>query len=119
MPSWIKPGATTDAATAYAAVVGMPMPRMIAMIIANTSASSWLLPAIPRIIDEKRPPTPVSPITPTIKPAHAQTAINWIVPCAPAASASVIRRGPIRVSLWIQLTTSAASRPSVPARITE
>ncbi len=63
--------------------------------MAKNSASSWLTPARPSSSEEKRAPTPVSEMTPTIRPAQAQTAMIWIDMVPASCNALRIARGPI------------------------
>ncbi len=119
----MSPGATTEATMAYAAVVGIPMPRMSEMNMEKTRARSCpsmnVTPfAMPRSSEENRAPTPVSAMTPTMTPAQAHTATIWIDMMPAIDSAFATPSGPIRFA-DSQETTTAASVASVPARITE
>ena len=59
-------------------MVGIPIPSRMEMNMAKISASNWLVAATSSNSTEKRAPTPVSEITPTITPAAAHTTIIWI-----------------------------------------
>ncbi len=119
IPKRTKPGATTEAATAYAAVVGIPMPNTIQMSMAKSSANSWFCWAVASSSAEKRPPTPVSEIIPTTIPAHAHTAVRPIALRMPTYIASAMRLSPMRLSLVNQLTTMLLKSASVPALVIE
>ena len=72
------------------------MPSRIAMHMAKTSASNCDASARPSSRLEKRAPTPVKEITPTIMPAQAHTAMIWIDMAPASSNAFKIARHPIR-----------------------
>ncbi len=94
-------------------MVGIPIPSTNAISIAKHNAKNWLSPAIASTIAEKRPPRPVRPSTPTMIPAHAQTATSWMDCLAPSSSASseswIV---PLRAANACMIPLRAAPKPS-------
>ena len=66
------------------------------MHMAKNSASSCEVSAMPSSSTEKRAPTPVSDMTPTMMPAQAHTAMIWIDMKPASWKALAMARGPIR-----------------------
>ena len=96
----------------------MPIPSRMAIHMAKNRARNWLASASPKSTEEKRAPTPVRLMTPTMIPAQAQTAMIWIDMIPARSKALTMLRSPMRKGVNHD-TTAAAAVASVPARMIE
>ena len=118
MFSFARAGAAMVAVMIYAGIEGRPMPRIIQVIMVNTSVKRMLV--LPReiIVLAMVRPNPVLEHTPMMMPTQAQATATDTVCLAPSASASSRSLKDIRVSFRMNETRIVTTMVSTAEKMT-